>query len=98
MSAQWDDREEYVRGLLGDMRRSIGDLRDTEATHREVHAEYAAEAEDTEASRILARQLADGDVRVTTAVSQGAYYARRARTFALAYIAERDVDDRKARR
>lgn len=93
-----DARETYVRGLLGDMRASILDLRDTEKVHRDVHAEYQADAADTETARIIARQRADADIRVTTAVGQGVFYARRVRTFALAYLAERDVDDRKARR
>lgn len=98
MSAQWDDREEYVRGLLGDMRASILDLRDAEALHRRVHEDFAADAADDPAAQLLARQRADTDARVTAAAALGEYYARRVRTFALAYLAERDADDRKARR
>lgn len=92
------DRDVYCRELLGEMRRSLVDLRDTEDTYRRVHAEYAAEADDTKAGRLIARQRADRDARVTTAIGLGAYYRDRTQTFALAYLVERDVDDRAARR
>jgi Mg2+ and Co2+ transporter CorA len=93
-----EQRETYIRGLLGDMRASIMNLRDTEKTVADVHDEYAAKASDTELGRIIARQCADADARVTTAIGNGAWYRDRAQTFALAYLVERDVDDRKARR
>lgn len=98
MSAQWDDREEYVRGLLGDMRASVMDLRDTEKEIADVHEEYRAEAADDRLSRLIARQRADADARVESAVRLGAWHRDRVQTFALAYLAERDADDRKARR
>lgn len=92
------DREDYVRGLLGDMRASVMDLRDTEKTHRDVHAEYAADAEDSKLGRLIARQRADTDARLTNADALGAWHRDRVKTFALAYLAERDADDRNARR
>jgi hypothetical protein len=92
------DREEYIRELLGETRRSVADLRDTEDTYRRVHAEYAAEADGTRAGRLLARQKADSDARVTASVGLGAWHRDRAQTFALAYLVERDVDDRRGRR
>lgn len=92
------ERQAYVLGLLSDMRESLMDLRDTEQTYRDVQAEYAAEADGTRAGRLLARQKADSDARVTAAVGLGAWHRDRAQTFALAYLVERDVDDRKGRR
>lgn len=97
MSDHAEQREEYVRGLLGDLRKAIWNLRDTEAVHRAVHAEYQEGAGDA-AARVIAKQCADNDVRVTTANSHGAWYRDLAQTYALAYLVERDVDDRKARR
>jgi hypothetical protein len=91
------EREAFVRGLLADMRHSIVDLRDTEDTIRQVQAEYARDVTD-DADRIIQRQRADRDARVTTAIGLGVWYRDRAQTFALAYMVERDVDDRKARR
>ncbi len=91
-----EERETYIRGLLGDMRASVLDLRGTEKTYRDVHAEYQRGGGDR-AARIIARQRADLDARVVTAVGLGAYYRDRVQTFALAYLVERDVDDRARR-
>lgn len=92
-----DEREAYVRGLLSGMRHSVVDFQATEAEIARVHEEYALGISDP-AERLIARQRADSDARVTTAIGNGAWYRDRAQTYALAYLVERDVDDRKARR
>lgn len=88
------DREDYVRDLLGDHRRAVEAFRQTEADYAAVQAYY----DKAKGPGALADALTRSDVRAQTASEHGAWHRARADTFALSYLVERDVDDRKARR
>jgi len=89
------DRETYVIGLLGQHREALHEVLETEKTYRLVVAGYRDRNPD---DRVLADVLAGNDPRALKAASDGAWQRDRAIMFALSYLAERDHDDRKARR
>ncbi len=89
-----DDREQYVRDLLGEHRKAVLAFRRTEVVYAEVQAAY----DKRHGAGALADQMTRNDVRAQAAASDGGWHRARADTFALSYLVERDVDDRKARR
>lgn len=85
--------------LVSELRDSVYRSEESEAAYRRRVDQHIAKA-----ATIPGRSKVDAEVRASTdsivrgAASDGAYYRDRAQMYALAYLVERDVDDRKARR
>lgn len=83
------DRDSYLRHLLAELRDSVYRSEESEATYRTRVDQHIAQA-----ATIRGRSKVDAEVRASTdsivrgAASDGAFYRDRAKTYALAFLAE----------
>lgn len=91
-------REDYVGHLLDEHRTSLARAEASEETYRQRVEQHIAEGARVGRKAVDCEVRASTDAIVRGAAADGTFYRDRAATYALAYLAERDADDRKAQR
>lgn len=91
-------REDYVAHLLDEHRISLARAEASEETYRTRIDQHIDEGARVGRKAVDCEVRASTDAIVRGAAADGTFYRDRAATYALAYLVERNVDDRKDRR